>query len=380
MNHKYIEVIHNRFNVSDKDKSLFKKISETPTERRGYILKDVEILAERADLAYALLALYRQQVNTGFVLADPLKPRGKEEKRFFDLNTGINFHLQWNPDWELRKNHELLIKRGVIAEYVDKVKLVNKDKNGKACYLCKENIDVQNPREILFKIELAGEKYYAGSNFAYIVNNHFTIMNAKHRPQKYRKKILEVSYDFIDKTNAYFRSIFNSLAGASIEEHEHLQATSEELPVEEIRGENKDVVYESNGIRISQPKYYIPLWIVEGTNKIIIEDAVDKIIIKWHGIDEQYHTENIISTRTDDKYRTFIILRDKRKLAGMGKKGPMATFEAGGKIILSYEPSVNSKNETNEREIFDRATLETVKLMLVGISPEKQLTEVEFKY
>lgn len=440
MNYEYLEDIHKKFDVSNEARRLFEKIIQASTIKK----RDINLLVGQAGLSYALLALYRQQVNSGFVLADPLRRREKEEKTFFDPATGITFRLQWNPDRELRKNHALLIERGVIAKNVDETKLINRDKNGKACYLCKRNIDEQNPDQILLETSLAGEKFYIGANFAYITNNHFTVMNAKHRPQQYRKEIPKILNDFIDKTDGYFRAIFNGLAGASIKGHEHLQATTEEFPIEQIQISEEDVKYESDDIKISQPKYYIPVWVVEGKNKTKIEKAVDEVIKKWHSIRkqhsmsewvsliEQYNTENIITARQGSVYRTFIILRDKRRLTAPGKKTDMATFEAGGNIVLSYEGfnisgNINkskkeldegkiseelkavfleekcslskqakiekrSDNEwkiedhiikkerdklkiyegTNERETFDKANLETVKQVLKKLSPEKQ--------
>ncbi|MEE9165688.1 MAG: DUF4922 domain-containing protein [Nitrospinota bacterium] len=370
MSHKYIKEMHEKFNASDESQSLFEKIIELPSNRREDILKDVHVLIEDAGFAYALLSLYRQQVNCGFVLADPLNAKKKEEKKIFDPDTGVTFRMQWNPDRELRKNHELLIERGVIAEKVNETKMINRDKNGKACYLCKTNIDAQNPGEILLDMSLQGEKYYAGANFAYITNNHFTIMSAEHRPQQYRKKILEALNNFVDKTGGCFRAIFNGLAGASIEEHEHMQATTEEFPVERLKIENKDVIYENNDIRVSNPKYYCPIRVVEETDRTKTKDAADKIITEWHDSDKKNHTVNIITAKRVDVYRTFIFLRDKRKLAAKGK-GLMASFEAGGSIILSCEPEVKSGKETNERDTFDSANLETIKRMLKDISPEK---------
>ena len=376
MNHKYIKEMHEKFNASDETQSLFEKIIELPSNRREDILKNVHVLIEHTGFAYALLSLYRQQVNSGFVLADPLNDKKKEEKKIFDPDTGVTFRVQWNPDRELRKNHELLVERGVITEKANETKLTNKDKNGKACYLCKTNIDEQNPGEILIDMNFQGEKYYAGANFAYITNNHYTIMSEEHRPQQYRKKILEALDDFIDKTGGYFRAIFNGLAGASIEEHEHIQSTTEEFPIERLKIENRDIIYENNDIRISNPKYYCPIRVVEGTGRAKTEDAADKIISKWHNMDGQYHTVNIIAAKPDNQYRIFIILRDKRKLVGNGKSGAMASFETGGNVILSYEPKVKSGKETNERETFDKTNLETIKGLLKDITPKKHLTAI----
>ena len=372
MDHKYVEDLHRKFQASADARSLFEKIAEAPAEMREDVLRDVNRLIGAVGFSYALLALYRQQVNQGFVLSDPLKPEGKERKTFTDPHTGMTLRIEWNPDRELRKEHQTLRERGIIAKDIKETDLIHKNKMGKACYLCKANIDVQNPREILLKTDLASNRYYTGANFAYITNNHFTIMSAEHRPQRYRKSILKVSNDFIDKTDGIFRVMFNGLAGASIEEHEHLQATTEKIPIEDIKIGNQDVIYKFDDLSVSHPKYYIPVWVVEGTNKAKAEDAADKIIRKWHRLDQHHHTENIIASRIGDQYRTFILLRDKRKLAGTGKRGAMAAFEAGGNIVLSYEPKVNDRREINEKQTFDQASLETIKILLKEISPEDQ--------
>ena len=370
---RYIEELHSRIGVCEEDRSLFEKIIRTATAKRKEILDDVNTLVNNVGLEYALAALYRQQVNSGFVLAEPLAE--KEEKTFFDADTGITFRMQWNPDRELRKNHELLIERGVIADKkkLDETKLINRDENGKPCYLCKENIDEQNPGEILVKICLAGEEFYAGANFAYITNNHFTIMSTRHQRQRYRSEIPMILNDFVDKTSGYFRAVFNGLAGAFIKEHEHLQTTTEEFPIEQIKIKDRDIECESIGIRISKPDYYIPAWVVEGTDRTKVEIAVDKVIQAWYELSEKdEHTENIICTKAGELYRMFVILRDKCKRAAKeaGKKGAMAAFETGGIIVLSYEGK-NSK-EINERETFENATLETIKQMLKRISPEQE--------
>lgn len=372
MNHKYLKEINEQFNASEESQDLFEKIVDTPTERRDEILKDISFLAEKSGFAYALIALYRQQVKSGFVLADPLSRGEKEFKSFFDSNTGITFLMQWNPDRELRKNHGLLIERGVISDQVDASQLINKNKDGKACYLCERNIHLQNPGEILIDINLAGETYFAGANFAYITNNHFTIMSYEHRPQKYHKRVLQSLCDFIDKTDGSFRGIFNGLAGASIKEHEHTQVTTEEFPIEKINLSKEDIIFEKSDLKILSPKYYLPLSLIEGKDKTGVIDAADKIINEWQSLDEN-HTVNIIAVRQENLYRLFVILRDKRKLTGEGKSGAMASFEAGGSVVLSSEPKSKGSDEINERETFDNANLETIKKMLGDISPDRQL-------
>lgn len=362
------ENLPEKFDLSGEAGLLFEKIIRTTTENRQELLKDLTDLREEAGLGCVLLALYRQQVKSGFVLGNPLKVERKEENKVFDSDTGITFCWQWNPHRELRKNHHLLKERGVIARNVNEDKLINKDGKGKACYLCRTNIEQQNPKEVLLEIDLSGEKFYLGANFAYITDNHFTLMSAEHRPQQYRQETLQIANEFLDKTEGVFRVAFNGLAGASIKEHEHLQVTTERFPLEKIKIKEEDIIYESTGIRVSRPFYYLPVWLVEGKDKIRNVEIADKIIGRWQNLNE-YHTENIIAAKTDASYRIFILLRDKRRLLGKGKKGALAAYEAGGKMVLSYEPKVKKKGEIDERAIFEDADLETVKQLLKDISP-----------
>ncbi len=360
-------------------KEIFKRIAGSSIKKKEYILDRLNHLKTHQGLAYALMALYRQQVESGFVLADPLKYKGREEKHFFDHKTGITFCLQWNPDRELRKNHKLLIKRGVISEKKEKRILVNLDENQKPCYLCKANIDIQNPNEILLPISLANETYYAGANFAYITNNHFTLMSLEHRRQQYHKKIPLVLNDFVFCTEGIFRAVFNCLAGASIKNHEHMQIFTESLPIEKISIKDEDIIYQKDNLNVSQPYYYLPVYVVEGSSKNRTAGAVDRIIQSWHEIDNIYHTENIITTMQDNQFRIFVLLRDKRRLTGKWKKGDMASFEAGGHIVLSCTPKTSGNNEPDERKLFESADIESVKELISTIVPEKRLNNIDFK-
>jgi hypothetical protein len=375
----YLAEVHASFGVSDDDKAIFEGIIHKPSNEPMAILQDLRILIDKYGLAYGLLALYRQQVNCGFVLADPLNPEAKEIRRFSDQKSGVEFCLMWNPDRELRRNHSLLIRRGVVAEHVDVSKLINKSGDGKPCHLCQENIALQNPAEVLLSIQLAGEQYYAGANFAYITNNHFTIMSSEHRPQRYSRRVLVALSDFVEQTDGRFRAIFNGLAGASIPWHEHMQVTTEKFPIEDILMEDASVVHRKGDVRVSQPFYYVPVWIVEGAAANRVQDAVHRIVEEWHSLDSIHHTENIISTKKDNQFSTFLILRDTRRLAGAGKVGAMASFECGGRIVLSYVPDPDRPSQTNERDTFKSATLDKVRALLTEVTPEQELHQVDFQ-
>jgi hypothetical protein len=366
---EYLNKIHRHFRVSPDDKKLFLRIAEAPSRQRKQILRGVNKLIKQQGLVYGLLALYRQQVNCGFVLADPLNRRGKEIKQFKDKTTGVKFRLQWNPDRELRKNHSLLISRGVIAKGVNKAKLVNIGKDGKPCYLCSKNISQLNPAEILLRLRLAGEYYFIGANFAYIENNHFTVMSSRHFAQSYKKRILVVLNDFVEQTDGYFRAIFNGRAGATILDHVHFHATTEPFPVEDIQIRKQDAVFQKGSVRVFRPFYYTPLWIIEGRDKDAVINAADRIISLWRKLNLREHTENVLAVKSNGLFRTFVFLRDTKRLTGEGKSGDVACFECGGSIVLSYQPSTEQKDEINERNTFDTADLVTVKTMLEDIAP-----------
>jgi hypothetical protein len=345
-----------------------KKLMETcvllkkyPSSQKEALVSRLQQVEKQYGLEYALLILYRQQVESGFVLADPLENHGKDVKNIFDDKTGITFMAQWNPHRELRKQHNLLIQRGIINDKSEKHHLVNIDKQGRACYLCYENIRQQNPAEVIYPVELSGETFYLGANFAYITNNHFTLFNKQHIPQKYRKAILKMMMEFTDKTHGVFKVIFNGLAGASIEHHEHMQVTTAMFPVENIHFDNNDIVTQQQGVKIIRPFYYTSLWLLEGENSAALIEYGHDIIHKWHAADEQNNTENIVVVKRDNDFRMFIFPRDRRKLAGKGKKGAMASFETSGNIVLS--------DEETERETYNTFSRKTVENLLASINP-----------
>ena len=374
MCNEYIELINKEFKVSDSAKLLFSKIMGSQPDQHDEILKDMDMLIKDTGLGYALIALFRQQVKCGFVMADPLLFQDKNQKTFYDQDTNITFRIQWNPFRERRHDHAQLMEMGIVAKNIDTDKLINRDKNGKACYLCETNIDVQNPKEILYSINLAAESFNIGANFAFITNNHFTVINAEHRPQQYRGNIIAALNDFVDKSDGYFRAIYNGLAGASIKEHEHLQIMPYEFPIEKINIGNMDIVYKNDNITVLRPKYYLPVLIVNGTCKDNINIAVDRIIDGWLTLDSQFHSINIIATKSADKntFRTFVILRDKRRLKGKLKRGAMAAFETGGNIVLSCRSRVDGEDKVDEKHTYDNANLEIIKQMLKDIAPDER--------
>ena len=292
-----------------------------------------------------------------------------ESKYILDSLTGIKFKVQWNPNRELRLNHELLIERGVININIDNNLLVNRNNQGKACYLCSENIKLQNPLEILLPFKLSGEKYFCGANFSPITNKHFTIMSEEHKPQQYDSQVILAMIDFVTQSNGKFRTIFNGKAGASILEHLHIQATTELFPIEDINISNNNLVSTISNTNIYKPDYYLPLLILESENTETISIISDKLINQWETQNSEYHTVNIVAHKNNEKYRIYIYLRDTRKLKGTGKIGDMGTFECSGLLVLSAGDKDSKKGITGERCLYEQADLGKIKKLLQEIAP-----------
>ncbi len=345
---------------------LLEKIENYPGpdhELQKVIINSVK----KCGLGETLKAIYAQQIETGYILSNPTKITN-QEKVVFDQDTLINFIAQWNPDRELRKNNKLLTEKGVVRKDVDPKDLINLNSNNVPCHLCKHNINLQKPKEITLDINLAGEQFFIGANFASIADNHFTIINKRHRLQKYRKKIPTIMVSLLEKTGDSFRIIYNGLAGASIEDHEHFQAVTRKMPIESIKIDPSDLVYNKNETRTFSPKYYSPLWIVEGKDKSKIATLVNDLVLQWQSINPE-NTENLLATKDNDLYKFFIFLRNKQKLYSEGKEGTMATFELSGFIVLSKSES--EYQSLDERNTFDNISLEKIKEMLTAISPDK---------
>jgi len=359
--------------VNSKDISICKKIVFASFLEKEQLMKDLQFLWGKYSLDLVLKIVYLQQLKSGFILSNPANYfKAENQNSFYDPDTQIRFLVQWNPERAMRKNHQLLIKRGIIQNHIDETKLINKDKEGKPCYLCKKNIDLQNPKEIVLPLTLDGERFYVGANFASISDNHFTIFHKQHRPQKYRKKIFSIMTDFLNQTGGSFRIIYNGLAGASIEAHEHFQTTSIRFPVESIKYSDQNIIYKHKDVQITKPDYYLPLWIFEGKKESELICLLDYFIRYWHSSKPDDHTENILGIKMDSLFRFFIFFRERSKLKVIEKTGALATFEASGLFVFS-EFSKNTIGRKSRKDFFSSLTLDIIKNMLKGIAPNDNL-------
>ena len=345
---------------------------------REFISEKLKYLASVYGLSSALNNLFRQQVMSGFVLIDPADLNSNESKTITDDITGLRFRVEWNPARELRKNHQLLIERDIIDSTVDQDQLINIDSNDKPCYLCSNNIYLQNPLEVLLPLRLSASDYFCGANFAPITNNHFTIMTSEHVEQKYDSGVISSMIDFVDKTGGSYKAVFNGRAGASILTHLHLQATTEKFPIESIDIKDDKYLVNKEGINVAKPDYYLPLYIVSGSDFEMVKKCSDHIILSWIEINPGFNTQNLIVIKDGGSLTVYIFLRDRKRLVGNGKEGDMGTFECAGNLVLSSDITVMGQTG-NERYLFDNVNIDLIRDLLKDVSPNDSNFEIRFK-
>ena len=150
----------------------------------------------RSDLSRALVETWASQGLEGFLL---IGAEGADLpiRDLLDPQCGVTFRFRWMPHREIRGDVAELQRRGILNPDRDEQKLFRdpRDPHGRHCFLCADNIAECHPMERLLPLKLAGRKYFAGANFAWIEPNHFTVMSGEHEDQCYGRHVLDAMLD-----------------------------------------------------------------------------------------------------------------------------------------------------------------------------------------
>jgi phosphoribosyl-dephospho-CoA transferase len=296
-------------------------------------------------LAAGLIETWDAQGREGFLLTAPADAH-IETRRAHDDATGVEYRFLWMPHRELRADTAELERRGILNPNRDDDVLYRdpRDPSGRHCFLCSANIRECHPLERLVEIDLAGRRYLAGANFAWIERDHFTIMSEEHVDQRYSRHSLEAMLELHARTAGTFRVLFNGQgAGATIPWHLHYQITTETLPIEDLRPDRAD--------RYPTAVHVIPAGDV---------DAAHSVVTGWIDLDPEYHGVNVLIAGPTDDVTIYIIPRDQRR-SHSTNKGLIGGFEVAGDFVYS---------EPGQRENFDRADVATAREALGQIRPE----------
>ena len=272
-------------------------------------------------LASVLIETWAAQRRDGFLLSDP---SGHEipTREAIDPASGVPYRFRWMPHRELRGNVRELEHRGILNPQRDESMLFrdSRDATGRHCFLCAANIAECHPMERLVPLELSGREYFAGANFAWIEQNHFTVMSAEHIDQAYSHHVLDAALDLHRQAAGQFRVLYNGLgAGASIPWHLHFQITTASMPIERLRPGDEGQ-YPTTVRRFEADHGDL-----EGAHAAAQE---------WLGRDRQNHSLNLLVATVDGDATIFLFPRDQRRASADGK-GLVGGFEVAGDFVLS---------------------------------------------
>lgn len=299
--------------------------------------------------ADTLTSTWELQGREGFLLSDPA---GIEERVLRDPDIGIAYRLRWMPHREIRSDTAELERRGILNPGRRDETLYRdpRDPSGRHCFLCAQNISECNPMERLLPIRLAGRDYLIGANFAWIEQNHFTVMAAEHVDQDFTPHVIDAMVDLYRRAGGEYRVLYNGAqAGATIPWHLHYQITTERLPVEDLPQGN-------------EPRYPAALRrvYVDGDGTLAALAMVDD----WTAPDPEHRRVNVLVAGSVAHPTVYVFARD-RRLSHATIKGLMGGFEICGDLIYS---------EPDKRAIFDTATAETARRAIAEVRPEDAWT------
>lgn len=300
------------------------------------------------NLAQLLIDTWAQQGRDGFLLSDP-KTAKIETSTALDEQTGVPFRFRWMPHREIRGDVKELERRGILNPDRDESKLFRdpRDPNQRHCFLCEDNIKECHPMERLVPLTLAGRDYFAGANFAWIEEDHFTVMAAEHVDQAYSQHALEAMAELHARAGGEFRVLFNGPgAGATIPWHLHYQITTTPMPIEQLTP-GREAGYPTLLHRFDK-----------GAGGV---SAAHAAADAWIQRDPENHTANILICGPADDAVVYVFPRDQRR-AKATNKGLVGGFEVAGDFVLSAP---------KEEEAFRNSSVELARDILGQIRPQE---------
>lgn len=313
------------------------------------------------ELARRLIETWAQQGCDGFLLGVSeagVAETASEIRAVEDKSCGVRYRLRWLPHREIRGNVPALEARGILNPHRDESLLFRdpRDPQGRHCFLCEQNIREVHPLEVLVPLRLAGRDYNAGANFAWIEENHFTVMSHTHTDQAYSRHTLEALVDLHRQTGGAFRVLFNGAgAGATIPWHLHYQITTTPMPIEALTVE-QIAAYPTLVERFALADEE------DATSPTATEawlNCAHAAIEAWLARDPDFHTLNLLVASPGDTPVIYFFPRDRRHAAATNK-GLVGGFEVAGDFVMSAPA---------ERAAFEQASAALARQILEEIRP-----------
>ena len=294
-------------------------------------------------LTRLLIETWADQVRSGFILGDPATPI--ETRLIPDPASGVTFRLRWLPHRELRTNTAALERRGILNPDRDESALYRdpRDPSGRHCFLCPSNIRMCHPLEELIPIRAGGRAWFAGANFAWLAQNHFTVIAEDHVDQSFDGSVVETMLDLHRQTAGEFRVVYNgAYAGATIPWHLHFHISTDPFPVESLQPGRAQ-------------SYPMPLRVFAASSAI--EEEVTEYVKGWEARDPEHHRVNMLVASRNEGPAVYVFLRDTRVIIARNK-GLMGGWEVAGDF--AYD---------DRRDDFEAADIETVRTAYAAVRP-----------
>ena len=296
-------------------------------------------------LTKQLTETWVEQIESGFVLGDPGAPI--VARAIPDPVSGVTFRLRWLPHRELRTDTAALEARGILNPNRRESGLFRdpRDPSGRHCFLCPTNVRECHPLEELVPIRAGDRSWFAGANFAWLAQNHFTVMAEEHVDQRFDRLVIEAMLDISAQTNGLFRVVFNGAhAGATIPWHLHFHITSDPFPIEQL----------TPGRASSYP---MPVRVFAGGDSTGADVA--EHVLGWESRDPAHHRVNLLVAPHSGGPAVYVILRDTRVTIA-GNKGLMGGWEVAGDFAYS---------EPGRQRDFESADLGSIRAAFREIRP-----------
>jgi hypothetical protein len=271
-------------------------------------------------LAVRLIETWTRQIESGFILGDPGAPI--ETRLIPDPDSGVTFRLRWLPHRRLRTDTAALERKGILNPDRDEAALFRdrRDPSGRHCFLCPDNVRICHPAEELVPVQAGGRAWRAGANFAWLAQNHFTVMTEDHTDQRFDEAVMGAMLDLYEQTDGEFRIVFNgAYAGATIPWHLHLHMATDPFPVEGLLADHHE-------------DYPTPLRVFPVTGAV--RSNVTHHVLDWERRDPQHHRVNLLVAPYGGNPSVFVFLRDTRVTVARNK-GLMGGWEVAGDFAYS---------------------------------------------
>ncbi len=287
---------------------------------------------------------FEQQLNGWDLAGKNYAGLQKVHKRYVALDDEVSIGIQFNPE----------------RIYSSAAKVDDKSIRERKCFLCQENLPVQQ-RWLEF-----GEEYLILVNPFPIFPRHLTIPVKEHTDQRIAGRMGDM-LDLACELDDFIVFYNGPKCGASAPDHFHFQAGNKGfMPLEnDFEKFVKTVVDTINGVELLQlENYYRTCLVLEGADRDALVGSFNGLLDRFPvSPDEDEPMLNILVSRNADKWRIFVFPRKLHRPSQYFNEGEErillspASVDLGGVLITPREEDYNKLDARIIKDIFEQVTI-----------------------